>query len=225
MKTLLFSLTLIGLALTSTAAEKKDFDDLLQKITFKFESMMNKPDKRIPAEQLSKAHGIILLDRSKAGFLFAYSGGGGVAMLKDPKSQKWSPAALMKANEASIGFQVGKQQSFMVILLMNTNATAGLFNPKISFAGEASGTADNKTKGTEANISAAEPGVLIYDERQGLYGGAAIKGGAIAYDEEGNHTYYGEYLTLKDILIDKKPKPTERVTTLTQKIVEFSKKK
>ena len=88
--------------------------------------MQAKPDKRIPAENLRKALGIILLDRTKAGFIFAYQGGGGLAMVKDAKSGRWSPPAFLTANEASLGVQIGGQQSFVVILLMNTNATHAL---------------------------------------------------------------------------------------------------
>ena len=44
-----------------------------------------------PAETLRKAQGIILLDRTKAGFLFAYQGGGGVAMVKDAKQGQMEP--------------------------------------------------------------------------------------------------------------------------------------
>jgi lipid-binding SYLF domain-containing protein len=41
------------------------------------------PDRRIPADVLSKACGIVLLDRTKAGFGFAYQGGGGKRARKD----------------------------------------------------------------------------------------------------------------------------------------------
>jgi len=75
-------------------------------------------------------------------------------MVKDPKLETWSPAALLKANEASLGFQVGGQQSFVVILLMTTNATRSLADGEIDFGGEARGTAGNSSAGaTRSNES------------------------------------------------------------------------
>ncbi len=76
-----------------------------------------KPDKNIPPDVLHRAQGIILLDRTKAGFILAYQGGGGVAMVRDAdRTKAWSPAAFVGASEASLGFQVGGEQGFYVIL-------------------------------------------------------------------------------------------------------------
>src|SRR3989442_4711498 len=56
----------------------------------KFVALQQKPDKRIPAETLRKARGIVLMERTKAGFLFAYQGGNGEeeAGLGDRKSTR-----------------------------------------------------------------------------------------------------------------------------------------
>src|SRR5688572_21263116 len=104
--------TLVGLALLSVVAsalgvEKADLDARIRKLTFKFAEMQCKPGKRIPAETLDLAQGIILLDRTKAGFLFSFQGGGGVAMTRDSKSGEWGPAAFLEASEASLGPQIG----------------------------------------------------------------------------------------------------------------------
>ena len=185
--------------------------------------MQQKPDKSIPAQSLSRAQGIILLDRTKAGFIFAYQGGGGVALVKDPKTDQWSPAAFLAAHEASLGFQVGGQQSFFVILLMNGDATRFLTEPNFEFGGEARGTAGNQTAGVAGTVASPEQPVLVFDDRQGLYGGAAIKAGAISPDEEANRVYYAQYVTMKDILFEHKVKPTEAAVELAGKIGEYSK--
>src|SRR6266576_3392778 len=75
--------------------------------------MQQKSDKRIPADLLRRAQGIILLDRTKAGFLFAFQGGVGVAMTKDPNTHQWSAPAFISANDASIGFQIGGEQGLL----------------------------------------------------------------------------------------------------------------
>jgi lipid-binding SYLF domain-containing protein len=222
MKKIILSLFALGLLLSAVAVEKSELDNRIRKLAAKFEALQDNPDKRIPAETLGKARGIVLLDRTKAGFIFAFQGGGGVAMVKDAKSEKWSPAAFLTASEASLGLQIGGQQSFIVILLMTTNATRLLTEAEIEFGGEARGTAGNSSAGAEGNLKAT-PSVLIYDDRHGLYGGAALKGGTISPDDNANTAYYGQYATLKAILADQRFKPSEVTTELVEKIKKAAK--
>ena len=224
MKRIIVGLLLLGLVSSAVARNKAALDNQIRKITAKFEAMQSKPDKAIPAVTLRKAQGIILLDRTKAGFIFAFQGGGGVALVKDPESEKWSPAAFVSATEASLGFQIGGQRSFVVILLMNTNAARILTDSDIEFGGEASGTAGSSSGGVEGKVSTTERSILVYDDRNGLYGGAAIKGGSLSPGEDQNKAYYGQYFSLEDILFNKKVKQSETAAALVEKIVQHSKK-
>ncbi len=223
MKALTLSLLLLGLVTPTFAATKADLDNRLRSLTAKFDALQQKPELRIPAEHLRKAQGIILLDRTKAGFIFAFQGGGGVALVKDAKSEKWGPAAFYSATEASVGFQIGGQQSFVVILLMDTNATHRLTDSTFEFGGEARGTAGDVSSGKEGKVTNKNDLVLVYTDRKGLYGGAAVKGGDISPANESNQLYYGEFVTVKDILFDKKVKPTETATELGKRITEYGK--
>ena len=142
-------------------------------------------------------------------------------MMKDQTGQ-WSPPAFVSASEASLGPQIGGQQSFIVILIMNTNAANILTEPSFKFGGEASGTAGDISAGAEGSFSSFEQPVLIYSDTAGLYGGAAIKGGTLSPDTEADFRYYGQALTAKEILFDRKVKPTEAAGELGQKIVQSS---
>ena len=226
MKTRIRILTLgllLGFSTSSLALDKAALDTRIHKLTAKFEAMQQKSDRCIPPETLRKAHGIILLDRTKAGVVFAYQGGSGVALVRDPKSRKWSPAAFLEANEASLGFQIGGEHTFFAILLMNTNVTRLLTEPNFEFGGEARGTAGDATAGAQGTVASTEQQILVYDDRKGLYGGASIKGGAIGPDSEANRIYYDQALTMLDILFGKKAKPTDAATALAAKLDEFSK--
>jgi lipid-binding SYLF domain-containing protein len=218
------ALLLLGLAAPVRAIDKATLDKRIRTISAKFEVMQAKPDKRIPAEKLRKAQGIVSLDRTKAGFLFAFEGGGGLAMLKDAKSGRWSAPAFMRANEASLGLQIGGQQSFVVILLMNTNATQALADSAINFGGEASGTAGNSSGKAEGTVtSSPEQSVMIYSDSTGLYGGVSVKGGDLSPDTDANVAYYGKPLTTREILFDKKASISEPAAGLAQQITRASK--
>jgi len=215
---------MMGFASSMLAIDKAELENRIHTLTTKLEAMQLKPDKSIPADNLRKARGIILLDRTKAGFIFAYQGGSGVALVKDTVTDGWGAAAFLGANEASLGFQVGGQQSFIVVLLMDTNATRLLTEPTFEFGGEARGTAGDTSSGVEGKVSTPEPSVLVYDDRKGLYGGAAIKAGAIAPDDEANRAYYGKSVTVKDILFGQVVEPTQAATDLASKLTEYSKR-
>jgi SH3 domain-containing YSC84-like protein 1 len=224
MRFLITVLLLLGLAAPAGAVDKAALDQLIRRITTKLETMQAKADKRIPAENLRKAKGIILMDRTKGGFIFAFEGGGGLAMVKDEKSEGWSAPAFMRANEASLGLQIGGQQSFVVILLMNTNATRTLADSNTNFGGEASGTAGNAAGKADGTIP-TDTGqvVMVYSDSTGLYGGVSIKGGDLSPNVEANVAYYGQSLTPKEILFEQKVKPSDTATALAQQLIQFSK--
>ena len=89
-------------------------------------------------------------------------------MVKDAKSGQWSPPAFVSANEASLGLQIGGQQAFVVILLMNTNATHALTESSFDFGGEASGTAGNSSGKAEGTVSSDNQAVVqVYSDCDG----------------------------------------------------------
>lgn len=223
MKTSISGLLLLGAICSALGANRADLDSRIRKLTWKLEDMQSKPDKRIPAEMLRQAQGIILLDRTKAGFLFAFQGGAGAALVRDPVSRQWSAPVFVRANEASLGFQIGGQQSFVVILLMNTNAAQLLLQPNFRFGGEAGGTAGNTSGGVEGSIATAEPLVVVYTDREGLFGGASLKGDSLSTDTGADVAYYEHYLSGPEILYEHKVQPGPAAQQLMQKIELFSK--
>jgi len=218
MKTLLAVIIVLTLSWSAMALDKVSLDQKAQKLLIKFDALQAKPDKCVPAQVLAKAQAIILLDRTKAGFIFAYQGGGGLAMVKDKKG-KWSPLAFVKADEASLGFQIGGQQTFLAILFMNEESAKTIVaDEAFEFGGEARGTAGNNSAGVEGKVEDIQRSVMIYDERQGLFGGASVKGGAISPDPDANLAYYGEPATMHEILFERKFKPSEMAATVANKL-------
>src|SRR5213593_4211216 len=107
---------------------------------------------------------------------------------------------------------------------MNTNSTRLLTEPTFEFGGEARGTAADSSAGVEGKISSSEQPGLVYDERKGLYGGVAIKGGAVAPADDATPVYYEQAVTIKDILFEKKVQPTAAGSALGAKLTDYSRK-
>ena len=222
MKTKMIGLMLLGIAGSALAVDRVDLDKRIRTLTAKFEALQQDPAKAIPAETLGRAKGIVLMERVKAGVVFAYQGGSGVAMAKDA-SGRWSPAAFLRAEEGSLGAQIGGQKSFIVMVFMDTNFDRWLTGEKARYGGEARGTAGDSTAGVAGETGPQEPSVLIFDSREGLYGGAAVKGGSITVDDADNRIYYGQPLTANDILFGGKVKPTEATLALADRIAASAK--
>ncbi len=223
MKTLMLGLLLFGFVGPVLAVDRAELDDRIRMLTGKFEALQAQSDKRVPADILRKAKGIILLDTTRAGFMFAFQGGNGVAVVKD-KWGNWSPVAFLNRTEGSFGFQAGGEQNFYVILLMDTNATRVLLKPAIDFGAEARGTAGDSSSRAEGKIASPFQSVLVYDEHNGFYGGVAFKNGALSPADKDNEVYYGQYVSMSDILFDKKLEATPAAVNLADKIKTYSRK-
>jgi len=215
-------LAVILMAGTTASARGNGLDNRIHKLAARFAAMQQNPDKRVPADLLRQAQGIILLDRTKAGFGFAFQGGNGLAMVKDARGI-WSPPAFVSADEASLGPQFGGDQNFSVILLLTTNATHELTHSFVNFGGEARGIAGDQSVGTESP-AVPMPATLVYGDREGFYAGIAMKGGTISPDNKANAIYYGHAVTMNDILFGQRVKPTAAATELAQKISQYSQK-
>src|SRR5215470_2776494 len=139
MRPYILTALLLGLTATAFAETKAELDDRVRKLMAKLDSLQDNTEARIPADKLKKATGVIVMDRTKGGFIFGYEQGFGVAMVKNDKGI-WSPFSFMNSREGSFGAQIGGKSTFCVILLMTEASRDQLTNPKVNFGGEAGGT-------------------------------------------------------------------------------------
>lgn len=216
----------LGLATTAFAQNKSEakseLDNRVRKLMAQFDSLQANAEARIPADKLKKATGVIVMDRTKGGFIVGYEQGFGVAMVKNKGT--WSPVSFMSSREGSVGAQIGGKSTFCVILLMNEAARDRLVNSKVDFGGEAAGTGGSSS-GKAGESFTELPPVLVFGESTGLYGGAVVKGGSVSADDKLNEKYYGQFYSIKDILFERKVKPSETAVELAKKLDEAAKGK
>jgi len=205
------------LAGAALAVEPAELDNRIRMLADKFEAFQHRPDNGVPSETLRKAQGIILLETTKGGLVIGFQGGSGVAMVKDAKLKQWSPVAFLRSSQASFGAQVGGEENFYIILLMTTNSTWRLIDPKIQFGAGAGGTAGENAGGVDAKTPSDQE-VLVYKDGTGLFGGAVVKGGGISADVEANRVYYGQNVSMRDILFDHKVQPGATASSLASEI-------
>ena len=102
MKIIFTALLLLVFVSPVFAADKAQLDNRIRTLSGQFSTLQEKTDKRIPAEKLRQARGIVLLDCTKGGLMIGYQSGRGLAMTKDPKTGEWSAPAFLKTGETRI---------------------------------------------------------------------------------------------------------------------------
>ena len=220
MKTILLGLLMIGLACSARALDRAQLDDRVRSLTARFTAMQMDPATRVPANDLARAQGIILLDQTRGAFVFGFHSGNGVAMARGT-SGHWGPAGFVSSVGASLGAQIGGSRDFFVILLMTPGSAQSLGRSTIDLGAQASGTGGARYAGTQANLTSS-PSVIVYSQRNGLYAGATIRGGSISPDRNANAVYYGRPISMDEILFESQVVPGAAYYDLIAKIEQFS---
>lgn len=226
MKTsLITAVLLLGLVSSALAIDKEHLDGRIQRMMQKLEAMQEKPDKAIPADTFKKAKGIIIMERTRAGVVFAFMSGKGVALVRNGKTHKWGPAGFVEGSEASLGAQMGGESSLWVVFLMTTNSIRMVRDSNFEFGGEARGTAGDSSGGAKGTSNSTDPVVLAYDDSKGFFGGVSVKGDSINPDTDANIAYYGDSYTMKQIISGEKAKVSPVVADLIKRLDGYAKGK
>ena len=197
-----------------------ELDEKLKKTTERFLEFQKLADKRIPPQVLAKAKGIILLHKFKAGFGIGGEAGSGVALVRDANTGRWSPPAFVASAEGSWGLQLGAQESDIYLVLMNEEGLELLKDTSVNVGVDLQATADPSGVGGDLDTTTLKEPVLVYSNSEGLFAGAAFKGGGITSAKKNNAGYYGA--SMKEVLFEKKGTTTLAGRTLIAALRAFA---
>ena len=203
---LLSLLTLPGMGANPLKKSAEKLDLRIRRSAERFIEMQKEPGKRIPAELLARARGIIILHRVKAGLVVGGEAGNGVALVRDKTTGVWSAPAFISSAEGSYGIQVGAQESTFVLLLMNETGLKPLLGGSVNIGVDVAATAGPLNEGGKFDTTTVQSPILVYSDVEGLFVGAAFKGGGILPAQKNNDLYYGR--SMNDILFDASVRPS-----------------
>lgn len=200
-RTLIASMILTGWVLSASAAEPTDVADAQKVVDDAVTTLQNFESDSKQAwfrENVSKARALFIVPRlGKGGLFVAGSGGRGVAMVKDPETGKWSQPAFYTVGSASIGLQIGVQESEVIYLVMTENGANALMSTKFQLGADGSIAAGPLGVGAQA----ATTDILSFSRGVGLFGGISAEGTVIQPDFDRNNAYYGKPTTASEILL------------------------
>jgi len=210
-------------ALTVFSADKKDVDERLTESAAVFQEIMSSPDKGIPQDLLKNANCVVIIPGMKKGaFIVGAKYGKGFTTCRKEKGAGWSAPAAIRIEGGSVGFQIGGQETDVVLLVMNERGFERLMSTKFTLGGEGSVAAGpvgrESTAQTDAGMKAE---ILSYSRARGVFAGISLTGATLRPDEDDNAAMYGSRLTTKQI-VDTHVKATPAAGKLLSELSRYS---
>lgn len=215
---------IITIAPNSASAADEKLDSLINECDIIFTEAAEVPE-GIPQKLLKKATGIAIFPSTiKGAFFLGGRYGEGVVLYRDPKTKKWSPPAFFTVSGISFGWQVGGQAIDLIFVIPTERGFEGMLKNKLNIGTNTALVAGpigrNVELGTDITLKG---GIFTYSRSKGLFAGMGLKGLSIDSKKEANNAYYGPNLTVKDILMHGKVKPSKEAQPLITTITKHTK--
>ncbi|MDR4493985.1 MAG: lipid-binding SYLF domain-containing protein [Nitrospirales bacterium] len=189
---------------TSVWAQSASEEDILvDKARFTLDNFLSDPDMQWFRDHLKEARGILVVPQFiKGAFFIGGSGGSGVLIVRDDKTNEWSYPAFFTLGGASFGLQFGGQASEIVLLVMTQKGVDSLMSTTLKLGADASVAVGPIGRGVEGstapNLSAD---LLSFSKAKGLFAGISLEGAVVAARDALNTNYYKEPTKTIDILV------------------------
>jgi lipid-binding SYLF domain-containing protein len=199
MKTII--IVLLGLSVTLAAQGKEE--DRLRACATVLKEIIDIPDD-IPKDLLDKAECVIVFPDVKKfamGVGGSYGRGAMTCRTGEDFTGPWSAPTLMALEGASVGFQLGGQETDFVLLVMNDRGAMSVLSSKVKLGADATAAAGPKGRSASAATDAAmKAEMLSYSRARGLFAGVSLEGTTLRPDNEANTLVYGSTLAARDIV-------------------------
>ncbi|MDR0352670.1 MAG: lipid-binding SYLF domain-containing protein [Opitutaceae bacterium] len=154
----------------------------------------------IPRVVLDRARAIVITNQFEAGVIFGMRGGYGVILARKPDGS-WSIPVLIRAGEASVGFQLGGKAVETIYVMTDDATPRMLFKNRFNVGVDAKAAAGPHWAEAEAvSQEVLDTPVLVYTKTKGLMAGATIKTGYMSRNDEANRVLHKTNYTMPELL-------------------------
>jgi lipid-binding SYLF domain-containing protein len=205
LKALASACLVLILAAAAPAAAQQAEQEIIDKARIAVDSLRRDTDHPSLNPTLAKAKAVLIIPSLlKAGFILGGEGGSG-ALLARTADGGWSGPAFYTLASGSVGLQIGAQDAEVIFLIMTDKGLKQVLQSQFKLGADASIAVGPKGTGVEAATTLAM-GADIYSfaRARGAYAGGSFEGSYIAAREEWNKTYYGQTLSVQDIVLHNK---------------------
>src|SRR5438094_488448 len=223
MRRVLLYLGIAALVVRPLSAQKKE-RERLRECAIVLREVLNVPED-IPKDLLDRAECVIVFPSVKK-FAIGVGGSYGRGAITCRKGEhftgSWSAPAMFALEGGNIGFQLGGQATDFVLLIMNGKGANSVLGSKVKLGADAAATAGPKGRTAAAATDVVmKAEILSYSRSKGLFAGVSLEGSTLRSDGSANEKLYGQKLSAKDIIRDRKvkapPAAQELISLLNKK--------
>jgi lipid-binding SYLF domain-containing protein len=166
------------------------------------QEIMATPDKGIPSDLLNRAQCVAVIPGMKKGaFVVGAEYGKGYLTCRGQGGQSWTAPAAIRVEGGSFGFQIGGQETDVVLLVMNPKGENDVLNSQFTLGAGGSIAAGPVGRSATAQTSATMGAeILSYSRSRGVFAGLSLQGATLREDLDDNQALYGRRLTNRDIV-------------------------
>jgi lipid-binding SYLF domain-containing protein len=163
---------------------------------------MHADDKGIPTGLMDHAKCVVVVPgMKKAAFIVGAKYGKGFISCRTRGDGAWSAPAAIRIEGGSFGFQIGGEETDVIMLVMNDRGMGRLLSSKFTLGGEGEVAAGpigrDATAQTDAKMTAE---ILSYSRSRGVFAGISLQGATLREDLDDNQEIYGQKLSNHQIV-------------------------
>lgn len=177
---------------------------LVDRATITVQNFKTIPNLKAFREDLKKARAVVVFPQVlKAGFFFGGEGGNGVLVARNADGT-WGQPAFYTMAAASIGVQIGVQDTEIVLVIRNEEALHAVIEDQAKLGADTGVTVGIYGVGLEASTTTAVgPDVVAFaNSKLGAYLGTSLEGAALLRRRDFNEAYYAAGAMPDDIIFD-----------------------
>lgn len=188
------------------AADKAEAQAIVDKAKGTLANFMSDANYIWLHNQLKAAKGVIIFPQIvKGGFFIGGSGGTGVLLVRDARTDNWSEPAFYTLGSVTFGLQIDGEAAEVMMLAMNQKGIDSLLSSSVKLGGDvsiAAGPVGGGAKGGVA-VPAVTADFVSFAKSKGLYAGLNLEGAVLAVRDSLNEPYYGKKVRPVDIIVKK----------------------
>jgi len=154
-------------------------------------------------DMMRRARAVMVCPRVfKAGFIIGGSGGGCVLAARDARGS-WSYPAFYGMGSGSVGFQIGIQDSAIVMMILTEKGLGAIMDSQFKFGGDLGLAVATLGAGVEGATTAdLGADIVAFSQARGLFAGISLQGSVLSARSEWNRAYYGRDYSGRQIVLD-----------------------
>jgi lipid-binding SYLF domain-containing protein len=157
--------------------------------------------KKIPSKVIKNAKGLCIFTTMRSGLWVSGSGGAGILVGRKADGT-WSPPSGIMMHTVGVGFLVGVDIYDCVIVINSDKALEAFQSIRCTLGGEISAVAGPAGVGgiLDTELHKRQSPLFTYIKSRGFYAGLQLDGTIVIERTDENERFYGERLSVKDIL-------------------------